>query len=1000
MSQMKNAELRGLITEIQGCLASGVKGEGAEVLAINYARECRAVNQRLVQVAEMLEADGALQALQFAEMEPCLIERAGELSFGSELDWQEFCQEHGHEVAPMIDADTVDRLDELYRQGLSPGHPLYKEYRSAALARDDEKAYSLARLIVRMMPDDGNARGELERLERKKVHELLGRIEAAMEAEHDSDMLALLEELENAGNPEELEKQAVYGQATERRWRLQREEALGQIPGWLSQAGSILATENADWREASVIHKELTDALAAFGISLGEEERESEVSIAAKIREGQMEAERQARIAQLSSELAALGDEVQAKSVTPVGVDARSAGTSLEELQRIERELSQLRAEFLPPDQARQSALRAQLEQVIGRWRSRRRARLVASSVVVVLLLGAALAYGIFAKQAEDRRALLVQLMEEGKAEAVAGQIEELRAGNTLLLRFPKLMAQVDTAERWVKDGRTVEGRVARELDELEELGAGGFAGVDPVDLHERMEEVKKLLPDLPSDLAEVARARMAIFRNKAERFMEGRQEAANREASEVVFQLTEQLESVDFEGPAAAAKEVADEGLVRLEDFAAMADRPVPLLRLPAATESRVKEQLRQSRSLSERAGKALAAQKALESANSLATYEVALRGVAETGFQEGRFAQKVVDHLPSEDRHRAFLLFDGDLTALATARNMKEGEFPRPDGALKKDRDLIEGLASPYLVDVHEVVLWSNAGFKNKEKTLKGFSAGALEMNPDYIGNGGKSQMAFWGRITEGPFNIGKGPEFKLRKFGGGVEIVSQELTATSKLVQALRVDDLLDPTGTEFERSPLPAIDRILSDEEADPLVKAYLIHNLFELMRGRPAEWGLHFIPEIRKDMDEARALSFKLIPYAHYWMLSDKPKGTDEWEQYFKERSGGNYYRSLQRMHQLARLVLRERIVMVGEIGADGTIRLQDDLNNKVTWCLAPTEDGAVKLRLLGVMDPEKATPLEAGSFLPLSPVFGMGVVNSSLRDYLVDLHSQDGEAKP
>ncbi|MBB07490.1 MAG: hypothetical protein CMN03_04420, partial [Roseibacillus sp.] len=433
MSQMKNAELRGLITEIQGCLASGVKGEGAEVLAINYARECRAVNQRLVQVAEMLEADGALQALQFAEMEPCLIERAGELSFGSELDWQEFCQEHGHEVAPMIDADTVDRLDELYRQGLSPGHPLYKEYRSAALARDDEKAYSLARLIVRMMPEDGNARGELERLERKKVHELLGRIEAAMEEEHDSDMLALLEELENAGNPEELEKQAVYGQATERRWRLQREEALGQIPGWLSQAGSILATENADWREASVIHKELTDALAAFGISLGEEERESEVSIAAKIREGQMEAERQARIAQLSSELAALGDEVQAKSVTPVGVDARSAGTSLEELQRIERELSQLRAEFSPPDQARQSALRAQLEQVIGRWRSRRRARLVASSVVVVLLLGAALAYGIFSKQAEDRRALLVQLMEEGKAEAVAGQIEELRAGKTLL---------------------------------------------------------------------------------------------------------------------------------------------------------------------------------------------------------------------------------------------------------------------------------------------------------------------------------------------------------------------------------------------------------------------------------------------------------------------------------------------------------------------------------------------------------------------------------------
>ena len=70
---MKNVELRGLITEIQGCLASGVKVDGAEVLAIDYARECR----------------------------------AAELSFGNEMEWQEFCQEHGHEVAPLVDAGSV-----------------------------------------------------------------------------------------------------------------------------------------------------------------------------------------------------------------------------------------------------------------------------------------------------------------------------------------------------------------------------------------------------------------------------------------------------------------------------------------------------------------------------------------------------------------------------------------------------------------------------------------------------------------------------------------------------------------------------------------------------------------------------------------------------------------------------------------------------------------------------------------------------------------------------
>ncbi|MCH2065247.1 MAG: hypothetical protein MK194_16155 [Roseibacillus sp.] len=983
---MKNVELRGLITEIQGCLASGVKVDGAEVLAIDYARECRAVNQRLVQVAEMLNADGALQALQFSEMEPCLIERAGELSFGNEMDWQEFCQEHGHEVAPVIDADTVDRLDELYRQGLSPGHPLYKEYRSAALSRDDEKAYSLARLIVRMMPDDSNARGELERLERKKVHDLLGRIEAAMEADHDADMLALLEELERAGDPEELEKQAVYGQATERRWRLQREEALEEMPAWLAQAESILAAGNADWREASVIHKELTDALAAFGITLEEKEREREVAIAGKIQKGRAEAERQARLAQLASELAALGDEAQAKSVIPTGIDVRSAGAWLEKLQGIERELSQLRAEFAPPDQARQETLRDQLEQVIGRWRSRRRARLVTASVGAVLLLGAVLAYGIFSKQAEDRRALLVQLMEEGKAEAVAGQIEEIRAGKGLLLRFAKLAAEVDTAERWVADARVVEERVGGELDELEALGAGGFAGIEPVALHRRLEDVKELLPDLPADLSEVARAQMAILRNKAERYMEQRQDEANRAALEVVTGLSEQVAGIDFEGPAFAAWEVAEEGLAQLGDFAAMADLPVPLLRLPASTESQVAEQVRRSRSLSESAGKALAAQKTLGSTKFLTTYQAALEEVAEAGFRVGGFAQRVADHLPNEDRHRAFLLFNGDLTALATARNMTEGEFPRPDGAVKKERDLVERLASPYLVDVHELTLtWGIPPI-----SVKGFSSGRL-----VEGNG--NPVKFSGRIAEGPFNIGRGPQFKTRNFGTTARITKEKLTPTSALVETLRLNELLNPTGTEFERSPVPGIDRILNDENADPLAKAYLIHNLFDLMRGRPAEWGLHFIPEIRKDMEEARALSFKLLPHAHYWMLSTKPKGTGEWEQYFKERTGSNYYQSLRKMHQLAQMVLRQRVVMLGYIDSDGVARMQEDLEEKVAWCLAPGGDGKVGPRLLGTLDPGQTISLPDDSFLPLSPIFGMEIGRADLRDYLVSQHSSRDE---
>ncbi len=85
---MKNAGLRGLITEIPGCLASGMNGGGVEVLAINYARACRATGQ----------------------------------SFGNELEWQEFCQERGDELARLVDAGSVvPGLPSLGDDGGSPG---------------------------------------------------------------------------------------------------------------------------------------------------------------------------------------------------------------------------------------------------------------------------------------------------------------------------------------------------------------------------------------------------------------------------------------------------------------------------------------------------------------------------------------------------------------------------------------------------------------------------------------------------------------------------------------------------------------------------------------------------------------------------------------------------------------------------------------------------------------------------------------------------------------
>ena len=91
------------------------------------------------------------------------------------------------------------------------------------------------------------------------------------------------------------------------------------------------------------------------------------------------------------------------------------------------------------------------------------------------------------------------------------------------------------------------------------------------------------------------------------------------------------------------------------------------------------------------------------------------------------------------------------------------------------------------------------------------------------------------------------------------------------------------------------------------------------------------------------------------------------------------------------------MVLRQRVVMLGYIDSDGVARMQEDMEEKVAWCLAPVGDGKVGPRLLGTLDRGQTISLPDDSFLPLSPIFGMEIGRVDLRDYLVSQHSSRDE---
>ena len=269
----------------------------------------------------MLAAGSETQALQYAEASPRLLERAIELSFGRELEWQEQCRDQKMDIALLIDAEQLEALQKVYSQGVSSGHPLYKEYRAAALSRDDKKAYELARLIVRMNPSDANALRELARLKKKEAIKLIKRLKEADAAGDAAILLEALEALENVVAPEDLVKEPSYVEGVTRRRQIESDALLAELPGLMDGMESQLSGDSDAWRDASLIHAQLASNLGRLDIRLSDSEDERFSRIESQIDKCRQEVARLARIEGVAREFAALADDVQARSVTPLGID-------------------------------------------------------------------------------------------------------------------------------------------------------------------------------------------------------------------------------------------------------------------------------------------------------------------------------------------------------------------------------------------------------------------------------------------------------------------------------------------------------------------------------------------------------------------------------------------------------------------------------------------------------------------------------------------------------
>jgi hypothetical protein len=969
-----------LIDSIRGQLDGRASSVATEVLALEYAKQCREVNERLSKIGLMLEGGGEIQALQLAEQPPRVVDAALGLSFGGESAWQEFCRNHGHEVAPLIDARTLESLLSLQSKGIASNHPLYKDYRAAVSSRDDERAHDLIRVIARLNPSDGNAAKELKRLQRKVFQTALTNLRANLEG-GDDPLLAAMTDVEEAGIPEDYEQLPEWKQASAHRGRVRRTAAWKRMPEAL--AGAEEQLESGDWRQAAVLHGEYAVLTGTHGH--GEETAKLEeraALIQVQLEKHRSEAERVAKARHLVAEMERIADDVEIRMVTPLGLSPDFAGPLVEDLTRKIRQIEGLRGEFPNNARLRIDAARAQLAQALERANRSRRMRLVGGLVAVAVILLASAVIGTLVFRASNHADLLASLRDKQSASGLRDLVDRITNDEPILLKFPGLSSEVAQAIRWLEATDAKRSLVDQELAVLDRERQDDFAEVSSPDLFAKLQEIGALISELPLDLVSEASSRLTVLRNDGERVLTKRQDQNDQRALEAVSRWAEVLKKIDLSGPASEAAAAISAAEAELAPFVKLASLEQPLLRLPASTEALITDVESRGRQMLDRVAAVSSALAALAAAETSDSYRDAVRKLSACSFSEGAAAQRIIDAWPDDERVKAMLVFRGDLVALKSASIDGKSGAPTPEAADASDRETISALASSEVLNTLWEVIWKD----NKGVQQTCLSKGELARSGT---EGRKGELARYPKLI---FESLRFVERSILPQDGNV-VISNKPTATTEMMSRLGLTRILDDTGMKFRESVIPLLDTVGNDTKAKPLVKAYVFGQLLRLISNhKPEEWGLFYCPGLIDDIRAFEKLAMKAPLLESAWLLEKEQESAEQWRKYFENRGKESIFAELIKTRGAAKAVIRNPVDLAGYVAADGKIILKPAPVTRLILAVCDLGEGVQALKVCGMTEASgEGIAASPSNIAPLSPLLSISLTEET-QSFLLAVH--------
>ena len=938
-----------LVREIREAL--GVEGVNwpVESLAADYAQLCQAACQRLDSCAVMLGKGSDYQALQLAEAEPGLLDLLATLSFAEVPGWVAFCEGRQLPLPPKFDPKAVQSLDQLYAKGITANHPLYKDYRGAVTSRDDGQAIQIIRSIVRLNPEDTNAKAELARLENKLFQLKLQELRPALEAGEEGAIVAAVSELEGLASAERLAEVPEYAAGREVRRLGARREAM-------SVADRLV--ESLEEEQRAGAWRMVADLLSRLRVLQAEHGFELTPPAVAKCRQLEQilenhrsEAAETGRFQAAMAALDRLAGEFDSRILTRSSLTLNDAESLLANFSRCWKEVEKFQRPVSEGFVARVRASAAGLQAELERIQRQRRVKLIATVVVVALGLLVAGWWVIGSMRASDYAGQLAKLQSGGQVEPAEKMILEVRKEHGSLAKKPKLSGRLNEVERWTRDERGKLTEAEGRLSELEAIASQGMGNADPMDLATKMSSASQLTSGVALGIRAAPAGRLLILQNQFEANLVGIREKLVAKAELELTELERLVETkLSYDQTRSGISESLGVIDPRLKLLETQVSPVVVALALPSAQAARISEVRKRVDTFHEEMVGLGKVGEAVLQATTLESYVEALAGYKNSQLAqtpEVSEARKVLAALPKGDELLAGLLMPGDPVGWSAAKKDTSGGPQIPDSALPLEVSKLSALRGDvFLNEISEVTL-TDLRQKGVKRDL--YLRGTLTKDgPRGIGD--ETLTTKWkGAIcdpmlkTERPAFISREISWVHAKTGdsGDGELGEPRLTAISECLQRMELNRMTDEEGLKFMRPFLRLFDELVLEKSSNPLAKAYVMQQLANIINIRPYAWGLEYCPSLRKDLVEMDRLCGGDGLLGSDWLSSRKRGALDGvLTPFFAELQTRKYVAEAQIVREVVQAVLKAGLQFGGFIDSSGKSHLLGEARHaKTLWAL-------------------------------------------------------------